>query len=224
MRVVGSLVTATLDVLLPPLCPGCGVEGALLCAACGEPLRARLDAPPGVPLGLPEPVPVPLLQLEWCAPFSGSVRAALHALKYEGARDLAGPLGTAMARRWQVAGRGGVALVPVPVHPGRLRERGYDQAVLLAAAAGRELGLPVVAAVSRTHSTTAQHGLGRADRARNVGRRFAVPEGLSGAVRGRWHILVDDVVTTGATLSACATALLAAGAAGVSALTVAREA
>lgn len=229
VHLVGSLVTRSLEFLLPPLCPGCGLEGVLLCRRCASPLGARLDAPPGQPLGLPAAIPDPLLQLEWCAPFTGPVRAAIHALKYEGVRDLAGPLGGAMAARWRAAGRGGEALVPVPVHGDRLRERGYDQAALLATVVGRALALPVLPAVARSRATHAQHALGRAERARNVGRQFHVPARFTGAgrlaesVQGRWLVLVDDVVTTGATLSASAWALLDAGAAAVSALTLARE-
>jgi ComF family protein len=223
MATFGALVARSLDTLLPPLCAGCGVEGAFLCRRCAAPLSARLDAPPGLPLGLPGDLPGPLLQLEWCAPFTGTVRAAIHALKYDGARALAQPLGTAAAARWRAAGRGGEALVPVPVHGERLRARGYDQAVLLAVAAGAALGLPVVPALARSSATAAQHALGRAARARNVGSRFDVAPAYEGRLAGRWLVLMDDVVTTGATLAACAGALLDAGAAAVSALTVARE-
>ncbi len=223
MRVLASIAAQPLRFLLPPLCPGCGREGELLCPRCASPLRARLDQPPGQPLGLAASLPAPLLQLEWCAPFSGPVRASLHALKYDGVRGLAEPLGAAMAARWRAAGRGGEALVPVPVHLARLRERGYDQAALLATAVGQALGLPVVAALARTEATRAQHRLGRAARARNVASRFVVSDPFRAAVADRWLVLIDDVVTTGATLSACARALIEAGAAGVSGLTVARE-
>jgi ComF family protein len=220
---IGFLLSRAISQVLPPLCPGCGREGELLCERCGAPLRARLDEPPGQPLGVPAALPAALLQLEWCAPFSGAIRASLHALKYDGARDLAGPLGAAIAARWRVAGRGGEALVPVPVHAARLRDRGYDQAALLANEAGRSLGLPVVPALARTSATVAMHALGRTARARNVGHGFHVRAPYRGRLNGRWLVLVDDVVTTGATLSACAETLLEAGAAAVSALTVARE-
>ncbi len=75
----------------------------------------------------------------------------------------------------------------------------------------------------RSERTAAQHSLGRAERARNVSGAFAVRPGFGAQVRGRWLILVDDVATTGATLSGCAGALLAAGALAVSAVTLARE-
>ena len=69
-------------------------------------LDARLEAPGGVPIGLPADLPAPLLQLEWCAPFAGPVRAALHAIKYGGEQRLAEPLGEAVARRWARVGVG----------------------------------------------------------------------------------------------------------------------
>ena len=223
MASLGTLLTRSLDAILPPLCAGCGGEGELLCDRCAAPLRARLDAPPGKALGLPGELPAPLLQLEWCAPFTGTIRAAIHALKYDGVRDLARPLGDAVAARWGVAGRGGDVLVPVPVHAHRLRDRGYDQAVLLAAAAAHALGVPSAPILARSADTQAQHALGRADRARNVGHRFEVAPPYRGRLAGRWLVLVDDVMTTGSTLSACASALLDAGAMAVSAVTVARE-
>ena len=179
--------------------------------------------PPGTPLGLAEGPPHPLLQLEWCAPFNGTLRRALHALKYAGERRLAEPLGEAVARRWRAAGAGGDLLVPIPVHASRRRERGYDQAELITAAASTALSLPWLPALERTRATTAQYHLDRRHRAANVDDAFAVrPEGLR-AIRGRWIVLVDDVVTTGSTLCAAGEALLAAGALAVSAIAVARE-
>ena len=157
-----------LDLALPAACPGCGVEGPPICAACLRDVDARLVLPAGTPLGLAEGPPHPLLQLEWCAPFSGTLRRALHALKYAGERRLARPLGEAVARRWRVAGAGGDLLVPIPVHASRRRERGYDQAELIAAAAGAALPLPWLPALERTRATTAQYQL---DRRRQGGQR-----------------------------------------------------
>jgi ComF family protein len=184
--------------------------------------------PGGTPIGLPAELPVPLLQLEWCAPFAGPVRAALHDLKYAGERRLAVPLGDALARRWARVGTGAQVIVPVPVHAERERRRGYDQAALIAEVAGERLGLPVVRAVERQRATVAQFELGRDERAANVAGAFGVGASASGranarAIAGRWILLVDDVVTTGATLAACAFALERAGARAVSAIAVARE-
>jgi ComF family protein len=229
-----------LDLALPATCAGCRREGSPLCRECRQWLLVRVANQPGIPIGVPADLPPPLLQLEWCAPFTGVVRRAIHQLKYEGERRLARPLGEAVAARWRRAGAGGDALVAVPASPDRIRERGYDHAALIAAIAGRELHLPLLDVLERSHDTTAQHALGRSGRARNVGgafrlrtvkRRGAVNGGevvvpdprAVAAVHGRWIVLVDDVVTTGSTLAGCATALLDAGAVAVSAVTVARE-
>ena len=217
------LVGGTVDLVLPPVCAGCAEEGEILCRACRAGLFARSGVAPGLPLGLPSEVPLPLLQLEWCAPFSGPVRSALHALKYGGERRVVGPLADGLAARWHEAGRGGNVLVPVPVHAERRARRGYDQACLLAAAAGERLGMPVLEALARTRATLPQFDLDHAHRGTNVAGAFSVSPGWEAAIRGRWPVLVDDVATTGATLVACATALLDARAVGVSALTVARE-
>jgi ComF family protein len=220
-----SAVQRALDLALPPTCVGCGAEGEHFCARCWPALESRLERPGGVEIGLVAEIPWPLLQLEWCSPFAGPVRAALHALKYAGERRLALPLGHALATRWTHAGAGGELIVPVPIHAARARERGFDQAVLLADFAARELGLPSAAILERHRPTARQFDLDRGARSGNVAGAFRLVSGAQGSrpLQGRWIVLVDDVVTTGSTLIACAEALLGAGAAGVSALTVARE-
>lgn len=212
-----------LDLLMPPTCAGCGREGAPLCGRCARPLARRLEEPPGTPLGLVAPLPPGIVQLEWCATFGGPVRDAIHAFKYRGERRLAPTLGRAMAERWRRSGRGGELLVPVPVHASRRRERGFDQAEDLASALAEDLGLPWAPALERRTRTVAQHSLGRAERAANLGGAFVVRPRHRGLVLGRWVILVDDVSTTGATLTECAAALRAGGARAVSALTLARD-
>jgi ComF family protein len=225
-----SLPGRLLDLAFPARCPGCGREGPPICARCLPALDARLDRPAGIAIGLPSDVPPLILQLEWCAPFGGLVRRALHQLKYGGETRLAGPLGAAVARRWSRAAAGGDVLVPVPVHIDRARQRGYDQAELIARATALELGLPCAPILERARATIAQFDLDRATRATNVRGAFRLKarpssdaERPGNPLAGRWVVLVDDVVTTGATLSACAAPLLAAGAVGVSAVTVARE-
>jgi len=212
-----------LDLAFPAHCAGCGAEGLPICGRCRPGLFDHLDRPGGTLLGLPADVPAPLVQLEWCAPFEGVVRGSLHALKYAGERRLAPILGDALAQRWRHAGAGGDVLVPVPIHRDRERQRGYDQAVLLAKAAATSLWVPMAPALERWQATTAQFELDRRDRAANVASAFRARHGATWSVAGAWCVLIDDVATTGSTLAACARALLAAGATAVSALTVARE-
>jgi ComF family protein len=224
------VVDRALDIALPPRCAGCAREGDPICHSCSPALDARLELSPGVLIGLPADLPAPLVQLEWCAPYTGTVRRALHELKYSGEQRLAGSLGAAIARRWARASAGGDIVVPVPVHRDRLRQRGYDQALLLATVAARDLRLPLASLLERGRATTAQFDLDRPARATNMQAAFRLrrPEAASRRdatpiVAGRWVVLVDDVVTTGATLAACAVPLMAAGALAVSAVTVARE-
>jgi len=223
VRQAAAIVDRLLDFALPPACVGCRREGAPLCEACRPALDARLDRPGGAPLGLPLDLPPPLLQLEWCATYAGPVRRALRTLKYDGELRLVEPLGRALAMRWRAAGTGGDLFVHVPVHEQRARERGFDQAELLAGAAARHLGLPAIAALERSRATIAQFELDRRERSANVRHAFRLQRGAAGQIAGHWIVLIDDVVTTGSTLAECAQALLAGGAAGVSALTVARE-
>jgi predicted amidophosphoribosyltransferase len=234
LRSLSSVASAAMDLAFPAACAGCGREGEPLCTTCRPCLDARLELRGGTPIGLPADLPAPLLQLEWCAPFAGPVRGALHQLKYAGERRLAQPLGDAVARRWIRVGVGANVVVPVPVHADRERQRGYDQAALIAEVAAKGLAVPFLRVLERHRATVAQFELGRDERADNVSGAFRVRggSGVGGGgsggrgasiVVGRWVLLIDDVVTTSATLAACAEALETAGAAAVSAITVARE-
>ncbi len=194
-----------------------------MCSSCRGALARRLNEPAGVPLGLPSRLPAGIVQLEWCAAYNGPARACIHALKYEGERRLVDPLAEVMADRWARAGIGGDLLVPVPVHSARKRQRGFDQAELLARGVGQRLGLPVGTALRRTERTAAQHALGRSARATNVSHAFALDEAWAGPVRGKWIILIDDLTTTGATFAGCAAILYDSAVAAVSALALARE-
>lgn len=158
--------------------------------------------------------------------FGGAVAAALRRLKYEERPDLARPLGHLLRRAARDAGlvvvAGADVVVPVPLHPRRLAERGFNQAALLAAEVAGELRAPTAPrALSRARDTPQQAMLDRAGRLENVTRAF---EAIDPArVRGKRVVLVDDVMTTGATLTACAEALLEAGAISVAGLVVARS-
>ncbi|MGE3274210.1 MAG: ComF family protein [Vicinamibacterales bacterium] len=162
--------------------------------------------------------------------YEGVLRDAIHALKYDGRRSLAAPLGVLMRDAAGDLLDGASAVVPVPLHGARRRQRGFNQARLLA----RGLGLPVWPLLRRVRNTTPQAGLTRARRHGNVRHAFAVARRFvwqayairhwteAPAATGRILVLVDDVTTTGATLEACARVLRDAGAREVRALTVAR--
>ncbi|NLT05926.1 MAG: ComF family protein [Solirubrobacterales bacterium] len=192
-----------LDLLAPPFCWACAGRarrGEPLCAACRGELRWR-----GAETVLVEGVEV------WApVAYEGPARALVRGLKFHGATGLAEPLAAQIAAA-APAGllRPPAVLVPVPAHPRRARVRGYDQAALLAAALGRRGGL-AVAGCLRRHDRGGGRQVGR-----TRGQRLA---GLAGAIAvrpgvpaPRRAVLVDDVVTTGATVAACAGALAAAG-------------
>lgn len=219
---------ALLDLLYPPRCAGCGRLGESFCPAC----QARIEP-------LPEPacprcghpqlsrdlcaacwaVPSALDGIRSAAVFAHPLRDAIHAFKYNNNRDLAQPLGACMAAYWQVAGLTADRIVPVPLHPRRVTERGYNQSALLARVLGRSVGLPVDERVLvRQRATAHQVGLGRAERQQNVAGAF----GCRADLAGQRLILIDDVCTTGSTLEACAEALRMAGATSVWGFTLAR--
>lgn len=207
-----------LSLLFPPVCPGCG-------------LLLRHGAPPTLPLcrrceiehvHLP-PHALALDQIWAVHAYAGPLLRALHRLKFHGQPAWAGPLGAVLAAS-PVLPRGWDALVPVPLHPARLRERGYNQSLLLTRFARRRLPWPRPPLrpgwLTRPRATPAQHRLPAASRRDNLRGAFAVPR--PERVQGRRILLIDDVTTTGATLNAARRALLAAGAADVGALALLR--
>jgi ComF family protein len=149
---------------------------------------------------------------------ANALAIAVQALKYRRRRVVAQTLGALLAERYPY---GDALLVPVPLHPRRLRERGFNQALLLARVLGRHRELAVAArALVRTRHTRAQPGLAAEERRRNLRDAFTVTSPAT--VRGRNIVLVDDVLTTGATADACARSLLAAGAVRVDVYTLGR--
>ena len=233
---------AALDLVFPALCPVCEATLAAgrrdpLCGACWRAIR-RLGPPAcercGLPLPTFEPAPGPAGLCGGClgerpawdwaraaAEYEGVARDALHAFKFHGKRALARPLGALLLEEWGpwLAAAGIDALVPVPLARGRERERGFNQAALVAERLAAGLGVPLRPRwLVRARATQPQTDLGAAERRANVRGAFAADT----AVTGRHVALVDDVLTTGATAAECARILKAAGAARVGVLTVAR--
>jgi ComF family protein len=158
--------------------------------------------------------------------YEGGVRQAIHLLKYRNRRALVSSLVALMVEYWQADPLPVDVLVAVPLHPARQRERGYNQARLLACGLGDSVGLPVTTAgLRRVRHTRPQVSLNGPDRRKNVEGAFAcqAPEDEGdGSIRGRRVLVVDDVCTTGSTLEACGLALKAAGATSVWGFTLAR--
>ena len=196
-----------------------------MCRTCGDPLASwRVISEALAQCARCRRRPPALTLARAAGEYEGSLRDVIHAFKYEGRRGLAAPLGRLAATEGADVLRGAHCVVPVPLHPVRRLQRGFNQAEDLA----RELGLPVAHILWRPRLTAAQTGLGAWARRRNVRGAFAVSPiwrwRRQADLAGRVIVLVDDVRTTGATLNACAEVLLDAGVGEVRALTVARAA
>ena len=224
------LLWSTLDLLLPPRCGGCGLPGSRWCADCAGKVQHPL-APIceicGMPLTGESGVcqdcrgakPAYCALRSWSI-FEAPVRTALHSLKYR--RDVG--LGEALAPQLaeSVAGLNWPInlIVPVPLGRKRLAERGYNQVSLIARPLSMAMRIAYAPnALARQQETRSQVGLTRAQRKENVRGAFHAKQSR---VNGRIVLLMDDVATTGSTLSSCAEALYAAGARDVFAFTVAR--
>lgn len=208
LTLFGRAADGLLELLYPrrAVCVGCGDASGLerdwLCERCRQALAERWVGATTPPDG----------QIEGAAaaytygdPASGMVRA----LKYGGVRLLTEPMGRHMVRALEgLQPVRADCVVPVPMHRVRLRERGFNHAALLAGEVARALELPVCDALERVRNTPQQVRLDDAERRRNLEGAIAIRE----EVTGRRVLLVDDVVTTGATAGACAGALLSGGA------------
>jgi ComF family protein len=235
-----AVLRAALDLALPRLCAVCRepVEGEGLCPACWaklsfitRPYCERLGIPfvydpgPGI-LSMEAIADPPAYQRARAAVrFDEIARALVHALKYGDRLDLAPMMG-----RWLAQAGGELlaeadALVPVPLHWRRHWARRFNQSALLAATVAKASGVPIAArALKRVKSTPQQVGLSRAQRAVNIQGAFRVPADGKAEVVGRRLVLIDDVLTSGATVEGCAKALLRAGARNVDVLVFARVA
>ena len=246
---LSNLTRAALDLLFPTPCAGCGRDGGIICPSCAgrlTPLTApycQICAAPGISGICAECQNFPRGFDSLRAPyrFEGLIRDAIHRLKYNGEKTAAKPLAALMSQYLQ----SGVtdadaatddaltadaaianaltadALIPVPLHPRRLRRRGYNQSALLAREIGRNLNLPMQEnRLIRVKNPQPQAQTPSPQQRRsNVSGNFACPADASGLTA----LLIDDVATTASTLSECAAALKTAGATRVHALVLARD-
>ena len=226
---LSKLARSALDFVFPIFCAGCGRDGGILCDECIGGLEhltppfCQICASPGIS-GL----------CRWCresmrgfdslrAPyqFDGAIREAIHRLKYRGELASAPVLGGLLAEYLERELSSLDILVPVPLHPQRLRSRGFNQSALLAREVANRLDLPVQDGLIRrtTNSRPQVETLTHEERRTNVAGSFECESDASGLR----VLLIDDVSTTGSTLSECATVLKAAGALQVRAVTLARD-
>jgi ComF family protein len=218
LQTMQSLIDDILDLLFPPRCAGCKSRGALLCPTCQASCCFVPDAANREQhLRLNSPF---LRSTAGAYVFEGAIREAVHTLKYNRRKRMAAPLGTLLNRYLLAHPIAVDAIVAVPLHPERLRKRGFNQAQLLAAQLAREAKLPLlVSELVRVRQTSQQADLNRAERRANVREAFAW-EGVTSPPQR--ILVIDDVLTTGATVEAAAQALHAAGAREVHALALAR--
>nr|WP_242480432.1 ComF family protein [Rhodovibrio sodomensis] len=232
-----------MDALLPPrclacggpvgapgtLCPACweGVAflGPPLCAACGFPFELAPEAGDagGTLCGACHVDPPPYARARAVMAYDDGSRGLVLGFKHADRTEAAPAFAHWMARAGHELLADADVIAPVPLHRWRLLARRYNQSALLANQLGRVASVPVVPdLLLRRRNTPSQGHLSRAGRGRNVAGAFAVHPGRAGRVRGRSVLLVDDVLTTGATVAACTRVLKRAGARQVDVLTLAR--
>jgi len=219
-----------LDLLFPSKCIGCGKEGIVICSSCADTF-IRVKRPYCEKCGLPLKTeaacpkcrkwPLKIERIRSVFIYEGLARDAVHAFKYNNLKLLSKPLARLMADYLNADPMPADVLVPVPIHPRRMRQRGYNQAELLATELSKILEIPVWRkALVRISNTPSQISLKAEQRRRNVSNAFKCRDQ---GIEGRSVLLIDDVCTTGATLNACAVALYKTKAASVRGLTLTRE-
>jgi ComF family protein len=226
------------DLILPPLCIACRgpiAEHGVLCPTCWQGIDF-ITPPVCQRLGLPLPYsedgpsisavalrhPPAFARARAPARFSGVMRGLIHRFKYADRHEATGFFVRLMLSAGAELIRDADLIAPVPLHPRRLWQRRYNQAAILAKQIAGASGVPcAVDLLSRKRRTPSQVGMSREERRRNVAAAFIVrPRSLPG-IRGKRILLIDDVITTGSTLSACAATLEQAGAAAVDCLAIA---
>lgn len=236
---LGAGLRAAVDIVYPPSCVACQAatgEAQALCPACwGEmrfierPYCERLGTPFAVDLGdgMVSPAaiadPPVFARARAVCRFDGTARELVHRLKYGDRTDLALTMGRMMIQAGRELLPDADVIVPVPLHRFRLWTRRFNQAAALAQVVAGGSGVPLApVALARVKRTRQQVGLTRAQRADNLQGAFKVPPVIRPQIEGRRVLLIDDVLTTGATGNAAARALLRGGARAVDILTFAR--
>ncbi len=236
---VSNLLNLLADLVIPRECLACGSEGSDWCFSCSDQISFDPPVPtcPSCPRLSPrgsfcfEHRPDwPLTGIIWVGRYrQPSLKLALNRLKYDRVRELALPLGALVARRL-IQGPAKLRLdrtswvAPVPLHPARLRWRGFNQAELIGRLVAQSFGLTWVPdLLERSRATRTQVGLSGDLRLNNVAGAFRVGSSYRTRLKGCSVILVDDVMTSGATLGACALALRRSGARQVRAALAARD-
>lgn len=217
-------ITSAIEVAYPPRCSGCGLRGRWVCEECldSTPLFAEPRCPVcSLPLGRApcdcRALPAEVDTLWVAGPFDGWLRSAIHSYKFSGETVRAAHFAELMAPGFADLASD-IALAPVPLHPRRKRQRGYDQTLILAKAISKHTGHPVFTGLKKSRDTPHQVGLDRGERSANLRDAFEIASGMNMPAH---LVLIDDVSTTGATLTECAIALRRAGAIIVSAAVIA---
>ncbi len=217
-----------LDLVFPRYCVGCDTEGVLLCDEClRRAYQKRTDA--GCPLcGARSKFPnlcvsckkdSGLVSVVSLGPFGGVIKEALHSLKFDDVREVSKPLADELADRCRELNAKPGVIVPVPLSAARARQRGYNQSALIAHRLSKNLGWPYLDALARTRNTQPQTDLNRRSRLKNLENAFTSKYSFKDNKKPIY--ILDDVITTGATLSSAVTALKNADARKVSGIAVA---
>lgn len=219
-----TLTTNLIEIAFPPRCAMCGLRGCWVCEECLA-LTPLFEEPRCPVCSLPfvrgrcdcRELPDRIDQLWVAAPFDGWVRAAIHSYKFSGETARAPHFASLLAVACQAMGADAV-LAPVPMHAKRKRQRGYDQTLILAREVSRLSSQPVFTGLRKGRNTPQQVGLSKAERSLNLLDAFELAPGTASPES---VILIDDVTTTGATLTECAVALRTNGAIRVAAVVIA---
>jgi len=235
LKGAGGLFEALTDIIFPPRCPLCAAEKAEfrlcssclgnfkrvrepLCLICGIPFISKISENHLCGRCIVERPGFDMAASVYL--FEGRLSEAMYRFKYAGKTSLSKPLGDLLTDHHIVTPKYD-AIVPVPLHISKLRERGFNQSQMLAVGPGKKLRKkPDPFMIERTRPTPPQAGMNRKERIKNIRGAFKVREGVN--VKGKRFLLIDDVFTTGATTSECSKVLKKAGAEIVNVLTLAR--